>query len=463
MHRQLRYYLQFLLFIFDLIVLNLSLGILLLVYTDYSFFKLPSPYSTYCIFLNLYWIIASLLFGAYGDSIILKFEFFAKRTVQVYIAWVIMVLFYLVFSKQVEISLLFILFSIFGFSLGLLLTRFLFFGFKDYIRYQQSLVTKVIILGYNETAKKLARYFEEEGVNTQLLGFVEDTRNISELSNYPILGNIGSTIRLAHDLGVNEIISTITPEQNKFIYSLMSDAENECMRFKVVPDLSFFFSKPVIIDYIQNMPVLSLRGDPLEDVGNRIKKRVLDVAISATVSIFILSWMIPLIGIIIKLESSGPVLFAQTRTGKNNKPFRCLKFRSMFINSESDTMSATKNDSRVTKIGAFLRKTSLDEFPQFWNVLKGEMSLVGPRPHMVKHTSDFSKMVDHYMIRQFLKPGITGWAQINSFRGEITDPIQIKRRVASDIWYLEHWNIWLDLRILFLTIYQVFTGNDHAY
>jgi putative colanic acid biosynthesis UDP-glucose lipid carrier transferase len=135
----------------------------------------------------------------------------------------------------------------------------------------------------------------------------------------------------------------------------------------------------------------------------------------------------------------------------------------MFINAESDTMSATKNDSRVTKIGAFLRKTSLDEFPQFWNVLRGEMSLVGPRPHMVKHTSDFSKMVDHYMIRQFLKPGITGWAQINSFRGEITDPIQIKRRVASDIWYLEHWNIWLDLRILFLTVYQVFTANDHAY
>jgi putative colanic acid biosynthesis UDP-glucose lipid carrier transferase len=211
------------------------------------------------------------------------------------------------------------------------------------------------------------------------------------------------------------------------------------------------------------MPVLSLRGDPLEDVGNRIKKRVLDVVISATVSLLILSWLIPLLGVIIKLESKGPILFAQTRTGRNNKPFRCLKFRSMFINAESDTMSATKNDSRVTKIGAFLRKTSLDEFPQFWNVLRGEMSLVGPRPHMVKHTSDFSKMVDHYMIRQFLKPGITGWAQINSFRGEITDPIQIKRRVASDIWYLEHWNIWLDLRILFLTVYQVFTANDHAY
>ncbi|MFN5421748.1 MAG: exopolysaccharide biosynthesis polyprenyl glycosylphosphotransferase, partial [bacterium] len=244
---------------------------------------------------------------------------------------------------------------------------------------------------------------------------------------------------------------------------LITDAENECMRFKVVPDLSFFFKKPVIIDYIQNMPVLSLRGDPLEDLGNRIKKRVLDITVSSMVVVFILTWLVPLIGLLIKLESRGPILFSQLRTGRNNKPFRCLKFRSMFVNGESDMKSATRNDSRVTRIGAILRKSSLDEFPQFWNVLCGEMSLVGPRPHMVKHTSDFSKMVDHYMIRQFLKPGITGWAQINSFRGEIIDPIQIKRRVASDLWYLEHWNIWLDLRIIFLTVYQIFTENDHVY
>ena len=463
MQRQLRYYLQFLLFFFDLFILNLVLALLLFIYTDFTIADPPSSYVSYCIFLNLYWISVSLLFGAYSDSIILKFESFAKRTIQVYIVWVIMVLLYLVISKQIDISLTFILLSISGFSLGLLLIRFIFFGFKDYIRYQKSLVTKVIILGYNETAKKLAKYFEEEGVNTQLLGFVEDSGNISELTNYPILGNINNTIKLAHELDVNEIISTITPEQNKFIYKLMTDAENECVRFKVVPDLSFFFSKPVIIDYIQNMPVLSLRGDPLEDVGNRIKKRVLDVIISSIVAIFILSWLIPLIGILIKIESRGPIIFSQLRTGRNNKPFRCLKFRSMYVNRESDLKSASKNDSRVTRIGAFLRKTSLDEFPQFLNVLLGEMSLVGPRPHMVKHTSDFSKMVDHYMIRQFLKPGITGWAQINSFRGEIIDPIQIKRRVASDLWYLEHWNIWLDLRIIFLTVYQVFTDNEHVY
>ena len=132
-------------------------------------------------------------------------------------------------------------------------------------------------------------------------------------------------------------------------------------------------------------------------------------------------------------------------------------------NKDSDSKQATKNDMRVTKIGKFIRKTSLDEFPQFINVLKGEMSLVGPRPHMVKHTNDYSKIVDQYMIRHFLKPGITGWAQINGFRGEITDPKQIKMRVANDLWYLENWNVWLDLRIMFLTVYRVFKGDKQAY
>ena len=134
----------------------------------------------------------------------------------------------------------------------------------------------------------------------------------------------------------------------------------------------------------------------------------------------------------------------------------------MRVNKESDSKQATRNDARITRIGKFLRKTSLDEFPQFVNVFKGEMSLVGPRPHMVKHTSDYSKIVDQYMIRQFLKPGITGWAQINGYRGEITENEQIINRVNEDLWYLENWNIWLDIRILFLTVYKVFK-DDKAF
>jgi putative colanic acid biosynthesis UDP-glucose lipid carrier transferase len=334
---------------------------------------------------------------------------------------------------------------------------------SNYFKNKNHLFNKVIIIGYNDTAKKLENYFEEEGFNTQLLGFIEDEKNITELTRHPILADLKHAMQVAIDLDVQEIFSTITPEQNNYIYTLMNKAETECIRFKVVPDLSVFINKPVIINYIRELPVLSLRSEPLDDVGNRVKKRILDVTVSLLVLIFILSWLVPILGLLIYLESKGPIFFSQLRSGKNNKTFHCFKFRSMKVNKESDSKQATKNDKRVTRIGRIIRKTSIDEFPQFFNVLRGEMSLVGPRPHMVKHTSDYSKIVDQYMIRQFLKPGITGWAQINGYRGEITENEQIVNRVNEDLWYLENWNIWLDIRILFLTVYKVFKGDEKAF
>ena len=167
----------------------------------------------------------------------------------------------------------------------------------------------MIILGYNDTALKLASYFEEEAINTNLLGFVEDEARVTELTNYPILSGLDSVMQIAKDMDVQEIFSTITPEQNEYIYSLMSQAEHECIRFKVVPNLSYFFSKPVIVDYIRDLPILSLRSEPLEDVGNRFKKRILDVAVSFLVCIFILSWLIPILGLLILIGITGADLF----------------------------------------------------------------------------------------------------------------------------------------------------------
>ncbi|MBD0365569.1 MAG: exopolysaccharide biosynthesis polyprenyl glycosylphosphotransferase, partial [Flavisolibacter sp.] len=325
------------------------------------------------------------------------------------------------------------------------------------------LYKRVLILGYNDLAQKLAFYLEEEGINTKILGFAEDYNNVQELTRYPIVSEIKDTIEVSKQLNVNEVLSTITPEQNKDIYALMKQADNECVHFRFIPDFSFFIKKPVHIEYLKDMPILALRSEPLEDVSNRLRKRIMDVVISALVIVFILSWLIPLVGLLIYLESPGPIFFVQLRSGKRNKPFRCLKFRSMYVNRESDLKQATKKDSRVTRVGSFLRKSSLDEFPQFINVFKGEMSLVGPRPHMIRHTEDYSKIVDDYMIRHFLKPGITGWAQVNGCRGEITLPSQIKKRVELDLNYLENWSLWLDIKIIFLTVYNIVKGDKQAY
>ncbi|MGH2648216.1 MAG: exopolysaccharide biosynthesis polyprenyl glycosylphosphotransferase [Ginsengibacter sp.] len=463
MNRQFERYLQISLVVLDLLILNAFYflnQILLHVKIPSNFFY---AYVEYATISNLLWLLLSFFLGTYAEKGILNFERFTKRTIQVFLLWIILILFYLFFSNEFRISHAFIIANIVGFGFGLLINRFLYLGIKSYFKNSHYLIKKVLILGYNDTAKKLARYFEEDGINTQLMGYIENEENIQELSHYPILADVSDTLKIARELKIQEIFSTITPEQNKNIYNLMYQSEKECIRFKIVPNLSVFITREVHIDYFGDLPILSLRSEPLDDVGNRIKKRVLDITVSFLIIVFILSWLIPLLGLLILIESGWPIIFKQLRTGKDKQPFYCLKFRTMKINKEADSKQAIQNDTRITRIGKFLRKTSLDEFPQFINVFRGEMSLVGPRPHMIKHTSDYSEVVDDYMVRQFIKPGITGWAQINGYRGEITNPEQIQMRVNKDLWYLENWTLWLDIQILFLTIYYILKGDENAY
>lgn len=202
---------------------------------------------------------------------------------------------------------------------------------------------------------------------------------------------------------------------------------------------------------------------PQDEVYNRYIKRVLDIVFSLFILLFVFSWLCPLIAVLIKLESKGPVIFRQLRSGKNNESFWCYKFRSMRINEDSHHRQASRNDERITRLGNFLRKTSLDEFPQFINVLLGSMSVVGPRPHMVKHTEQYRYTIDNYMLRHSLKPGITGWAQINGYRGETKELDAMQQRIHHDIWYLQNWSVRLDIRIIFFTTVQVLTGHKNAF
>lgn len=463
MNRQFLRYLQMLFMFLDLVVLGVVYYLCLILFTRHIGLFTTDAYLLYWTISNGLWIITSFILRTYTTKNILNFETFTKRTTQVYLIWIILIMFYLFFSRETTVSRLFILSTISGFGLGLTINRFIFLGINYYFRNNDFFQKKVLIVGFNETAKKLTRHLESDGMNMQIMGYVEDSENVHELSHYPVLAGIQDTLKVAREVNAQEIFSTISPEQNETIYDLMQKLEEECIRFRIVPNLSRFVSREVHVEYFGDLPVLTLRNEPLDDVGNRLKKRVLDVTISSVVIIFFLSWIIPILGILIFIESGGPVFFRQLRTGRNKKPFYCLKLRSMKPNKDADKKQATENDSRITPLGRFLRRTSLDELPQFFNVIKGEMSLVGPRPHMIQHTSDYSKIVNDYMVRQFVKPGITGWAQINGFRGEITNPEQIQMRVNKDIWYLENWTLWLDIKILFLTIYFVAKGDEYAY
>jgi Undecaprenyl-phosphate glucose phosphotransferase len=276
-------------------------------------------------------------------------------------------------------------------------------------------------------------------------------KNIDDLEKYCLENNI------------DEIYYAMGMRENEVIHNLMSFSDKNMIRLRILPDFSSFLSRKIHVNFYGTMPVITLRDEPLQDEMNRMYKRVFDVLFSSFVILIIFPLIFPIIAIIIKFSSKGPVFFKQIRSGINNEDFICYKFRSMIVNKDSDSLQATENDMRLTKIGKFIRKTNIDEFPQFLNVFKGEMSIVGPRPHMVKHTGEYSKIIENYMVRQLVKPGITGAAQAYGFRGETKTTQDMKNRIEYDVWYLENWSLLLDLKLILLTVWNMVRGQKEAF
>jgi Undecaprenyl-phosphate glucose phosphotransferase len=321
---------------------------------------------------------------------------------------------------------------------------------------------RVLIVGGGDVAKGLHDYFfSDEILGFKLLGIFSD-EDISFKSKVN-KGKLNDIHSFAIENEIDEIYYTLPLTYTDRIKDLVDFSDQNLIRFKVVPDFSGFPLRRVNIDFFDNVPVLSFRKEPLKDNLSRFSKRLFDIIFSSLVIIFILSWMYPILAILIKLSSKGPVLFKQKRSGLDNNEFLCYKFRSMSQSFDADTKQATKQDSRITIIGSFLRKTSLDEFPQFFNVFKGEMSVVGPRPHMLKHTEQYSALIKKYMVRQLVKPGITGAAQIRGYRGETKELNDMEGRVKWDVWYIENWTFFLDINIIFGTVFDFLKGDEKAY
>ncbi|MBC7949817.1 MAG: undecaprenyl-phosphate glucose phosphotransferase [Chitinophagaceae bacterium] len=449
--------------VLDLLVLNIAFIICQVMFEAHISNVDRLQYTYFWFFCNLAWVMPSWGMNIYNERDIYSFEKFSRHTMQAFAYFLGIVMLYIVFYKQADLSRLFIISVLSSFATSLLINRFLHLALQHVFQNKDHIVRKIMIIGYNERARKLAAYLEQEPVKTEIVGFCEDENKVHELSHYPIISGLDNVIETSKQYKVTEIFSTISPEQQKGIYTLMNEADQACIRFRIIPDLNQFIRKPVHIDYLNDMPVLSLRKEPLDDVGNRIKKRVYDIIVSALVIVLILSWLVPLISLLIWLESRGPVFFVQQRSGKNGEIFNCIKFRSMRVNRDANEKQATKHDNRITKMGKFMRKTNIDELPQFFNVFMSDMSIVGPRPHMLKHTDDYSKLIKQYMIRHFLKPGITGWAQINGFRGETRTVKDMNDRVQYDLWYLENWSLWLDTRVILLTAFNMAKGEKNAY
>ena len=293
------------------------------------------------------------------------------------------------------------------------------------------------------------------------LNLLRSKISILSLTYFKTFLNNTTAIQLVNNK-IDEIycsLNEITNEQLKDLVEF-SDENNKTIKF--IPDTKQIFSKNLKIDYYEMFPVLSLQRTLLHEPTTKTFKRIFDVLFSLFVITFLLSWLMPILAILIKLESKGPVFFKQGRPGLDEEEFFCYKFRSMQINQTTEK-EASKNDPRVTKIGRFLRKTSLDEMPQFFNVLMGDMSVVGPRPHLWSQNKAYGNKVKKYMVRHYVKPGITGLAQVKGFRGEIETDEDMINRIKFDVFYIENWSFVLDIKIIIQTVLNIFKGEEKAY
>lgn len=319
---------------------------------------------------------------------------------------------------------------------------------------------RIVIVGTNATARRLYdQMLSDPGFGYKIMGFFDKEWRPDFVGRY--CGTLDSLDSFVKANAIDQIYYTM-PGHAEMLTKVVKVADDNVVDFFYVPQISQYISRSFQMDTIGAVPVLSLRRNPLKKSINRLVKRGFDIVFSSLFLCFYPLIYTP-IAIAIKLSSPGPVYFRQKRTGYRGSDFWCLKFRTMRVNVDADKAQATRDDPRKTRLGDFLRRTSLDELPQFINVLKGEMSVVGPRPHMVKHTEEYSKIVDQYMVRHLVKPGITGWAQVNGYRGLTDEVWKMEKRVQYDVWYIENWTFLLDMKIIVRTVINAINGESNAF
>ncbi|MBP6390706.1 MAG: exopolysaccharide biosynthesis polyprenyl glycosylphosphotransferase [Flavobacteriales bacterium] len=326
-------------------------------------------------------------------------------------------------------------------------------------------VKDLVIVGEGPAAEEIYKYCQDQTVRGyRFCGVFSDVDIQGPLGRVRV-GGVEDAKNYVVKNRIDIVYCALGGTRRDDITDLMEFCERNTIRFRVIPSGESFI--PVVktssLEFHGSVPVSKLRKEPLDRRFNRALKRTFDFLFSALVILFVFTWLFPVLALLVKLSSKGPVFFKQMRLGRDNKQFACWKFRSMQVNKEADSVQATKNDPRVTRVGAFLRKSNLDEMPQFFNVLMGQMSVVGPRPHPLKLNDQYRDIIDKYMVRHFVRPGITGWAQVSGFRGETRTPELMERRIELDVWYLENWSFRLDLHIVVKTLTNMLRKDPNAY
>lgn len=446
---------------YSFLIRPLSFLIDLLLINSISFFIGGADFITpmFLLYLNGIWLFSSIYSGYYrvnritteiqllsliaGQLVVFTMSFFAYFT-----------LFregYVINKQTITISILLV---------GLILAKFsIFYALKLYRHYGRNF-RRVIVIGYDKSAKSIIHFFNSADNFGYRFKGVFSNKIIDE-SFYR--GDLDKTITFIRENKIDEIYLSTEELSEKRQKELIWFGKLNNVQVKLLPKTTDLFSKNLSLEFYRTLPVYKVKKLPFERIEIRVFKRTFDILFSLVILIFIFPWIFPIIWLITKIDSRGPVFFKQKREGLNGKEFYCYKFRSMKIEESAVFKRAVKDDERVTAFGRFLRKSSLDELPQFWNVLKGDMSVVGPRPHMFKQSKGFEQQIKNYYKRNVVRPGITGLAQVSGYRGEIKKNIDIENRTRLDIFYIENWSFLLDLKVIFKTVISILRGDDKAY
>jgi len=441
-----------LMLLIDLIIIN----IVVLYISDQEYLK-PS----FLIYINIFWIVSSFFSGFYKVYRHTKFfRVLSLLAIQFSIFFLGFFTYFSLFREgDVVNNQTVILSTIF---LGIVILKYSFiYALKKY-RAQGNNYRKVVVLGSDETAKNAIKVFNQKKELGYIISGIFSDNHLPNNEVYK--GAIENCYSFILEEDIDEVYCSLSELNNQEIKNITTFANENNIVIKLIPDVNELYSKSYNTEYYDDsLLVLNVNKLPFEYLENRIIKRIFDLIFSTFSIVFLMSWLTPIIWVLIKVESKGPVFFKQKREGLGGKLFVCYKFRSMRVDLNTEYKHTVKNDVRVTKIGALLRKTSLDELPQFFNVLQGNMSVVGPRPHLKSLSVEYQKNVNNYLERHAMKPGITGLAQVRGYRGEIKKKSDIKNRIRLDIFYIENWSILLDIKIILKTVFNVYKGEEKAY
>lgn len=447
----------------DLLVINVSFLLAAILAQPWQVF-LDRPYMlVLMVALNFIWYFFSNVTGFYEDAATRSFSYLFSRLIKNIFAQAITVILFIFIAKED----LFTRNFTFYYSILLLVLVSVRIQIIKHlvisIRGKEKNLRNVLIIGGGELGHNFRELIDNrEDFGLKFIGFLDDTIKVG---TDDVIGKIAELEQLITKMKVNVVVIALSIYESNQLEQIIKICNKNAQRIHIIPDYFRFLSKKFQINMIGDFPIITVRDEPLAEAHWQFVKRAIDIIISLLIIILVFPWLFPLLFFVNLFSSSGKLLFTQERVGRNDELFKCYKFRTMKtgeLNKEGFN-PAIENDPRVTKFGSLLRKSNIDEFPQFINVLKGNMSIVGPRPHPTTFHYFYKQIVDDIKIRSWVKPGITGWAQVHGLRGDVLDLEEHKKRtikrIEYDLWYIENWSLWLDSQIILLTVWQMIKGD----